>query len=53
MDFIPSMKVSTVLVIVERREMRDVVAIELQFSVTPAIRGTLLPCSNARRRVLF
>jgi hypothetical protein len=38
---------------VERMELRDVVAMEMQFSVTPAIRGTLLPFSKARRRALF
>jgi hypothetical protein len=42
-----------VLVIVDKTEMREVVAIELQLSVTPAISGTLLPFSNARRRALF
>jgi hypothetical protein len=52
MDCVPSVKSSTVLVTVERTETRDVVAMELHFSVTPAIRGTLLPFSNARRRAL-
>jgi hypothetical protein len=38
---------------VERTEIREVVAMELQFSVTPGRRGTLAPFSNARRRALF
>ena len=53
MDCVPIVKGSTVLVMVERTDRRVVVAMELQFSVTPAIRGTLLPFSNARRRALF
>lgn len=53
MDCVPSAKASTVPVIVERTEIRVVVETELQFSVTPAIRGTLLPFSNVRRRALF
>jgi hypothetical protein len=52
MDCVPSVKGSTVLVIVERTEIREIVAMELQFSVTPARRGTLAPFSNARRRAL-
>lgn len=50
---VPSVKGSTVLVMVERAEMRDVVAMELQSSVPPVVRGILLPSSNARRRALF
>ena len=50
---VPNEKGSTMLNIVDREEMRDVVATELQVSVTPARRGTLLPFSNARRRALF
>jgi hypothetical protein len=53
MECVPSVKRSIVLVMVERTDIRDVVAMELQFSVMPAIRGTLLPFSNARRRALF
>ena len=53
MGCVPSTKGSTILVVVERTDRRDVVAMELQFSVTPVIRGTLLPSSNARRRALF
>jgi len=52
-DCLPAMKGSIAIVRSERREMRDVVAKELQSSVTPAIRGTLLPFSNASRRALF
>jgi hypothetical protein len=53
MDCVPSVKSSTVLIMVERTETRDVVAMELQFSVTPVIRRTLPPFSNALRRALF
>lgn len=53
MDCVPSMKGSTALVIVVRREMRDIVATGLQCSVAPVIKGALLPCSNARRRALL
>ena len=53
MDSVPCTNSSTVLVMVERSETRDGVAMRLQLSVTPAIRGTLLPSSNARRRALF
>ena len=48
----PSMNGSRLLVIVERTVIRDVVAIELQNSVTSALRGALLPCSKASRRAL-
>jgi hypothetical protein len=53
MDCVPSVKSSTILVMVERTEIRDVVAMKLQFSVASAVRGTLVPFSNARRRALF
>lgn len=53
MDCVPRVKGSIVLVRVERREIRDVVAMELQSSRPPAVRGILLPFSNARRRALL
>jgi transcriptional regulator of heat shock response len=52
-DFVPCANSSTVLVIVESVDIREVVAIELQFSVKFVIKGTLLPFSNASRRALF
>jgi hypothetical protein len=53
MDCSPSVKVSRVLLMVERTVIRDVVAIELQNSVTLALRGALLPFSKAKRRALY
>lgn len=41
------------LVTVVRRESRDAVAIELQVEVTLSVRGTLLPFSNAIKRLLY
>ena len=42
-----------VLFMVERRLIRDVVAMELQCSIMIANGGALLPFSKARRRALF
>ncbi len=52
MDRVPTVKSLAVLVMVERMLMRDVVAREFQFSVALAEKDTLVPFSNARRRVL-
>jgi hypothetical protein len=52
MDRVPIVKGSTVLVMVESREMSDVDASEFQFPVALAEKDTLVPFSNARRRVL-
>lgn len=49
---IPRLKGLTALIMAERTEIRDVFDMELQSSVTPAISGTLLPFSNAKRRAL-
>ena len=53
MDCVPRVRRSIVLVRVERMEVRDVVAMALQFCIAPAIKGTLLPFSNASRRALI
>lgn len=45
------MNTSTVLVMVDRVEMRDSVASDFQFSIALA-EDTLVPFSNARRRAL-
>jgi len=52
MDCVPIVKSSTVLVMVERMQMSDVVASEFQFSVALAEEDILAPFSNARRRAL-
>lgn len=52
MDRVPIVKSSTVLVMVERMQVRDVVASEFQFSVALAEKDTLVPFLNARRRAL-
>lgn len=49
---VPIVKSSTVLVMVEGIQVRDVVASEFQFSVALAEKDILAPISNARRRAL-
>jgi hypothetical protein len=51
-DSAPSVKGSIVLITVERTAARDSSATYLQLSVIPAIRGTLVPFSKAKRREL-